>query len=743
MKNNRLIIISYRLPFSIKTDQKTATVQSSSGGLVTAVKSLDLSQSAHKPIWIGCADFTQRQWEKHRHLVDDDFEYVPVFLDKATQKGFYNGFSNSVLWPLFHYFPSYVDYHDEHLRAYQAANQQVCETVVEHLQPNDEVWVHDYHFLGLPQLIRERVPTASIGFFLHIPFPSNEMLRLLPKRCRDYLLTGLLGANLIGFHTNDYLIHFLESVQLNLGLPHQMAKILYQDHCVQGQAFPIGINYGLYHDAYDEPDVVAERAELHQAYPGKIIFSVDRLDYTKGVMQRLDALEAFLQTHSEWIGKLVFILVVIPSRDEIQTYWERKQMIEQAVGRINGKFATLTWMPIVYRYASLSFPQLMGLYTACDVALITPLRDGMNLVAKEFIASRQDQQGVLVLSELTGAANELGQALMVNPLDEYEVAERLAEALAMPPEEQERRIAIMQKRISTYSVQEWAADFFNVLQTASRGSHQKSQVVALKGSSKHNLLVAYEQAQSRLLLLDYDGTMAEFTARPDQTTPSVEVISLIRELAASPQNNVVIISERSHETLESLLEGLPIDIVAEHGTYLRQEGIWRSSILDDSHWKETVRPLLEGFVSRCDGSFIDEKSHSIAWHYREVSETIGFERSRELVLTLNALLPYQLRAIDGNKVVEVKIADTDKGRMARQLAMAYPYDFVLAVGDDSTDEDMFRDLTGDGHYTVKVGRGATTAGYRLDSVKEVLSLLTAFVKATPYTPDKHTGSMVS
>ncbi len=725
MITNRLLLISYRLPFSIQTENRVTTVKPSAGGLVTAVKSLDLSAAPQKPIWIGCADFTQRTWEKHGHQVDDEFEYVPVFLDKATNKAFYNGFANSVLWPLFHYFPSYVDYHDEHFTAYQAANQAVCAKVLELLKPDDLVWVHDYHFLALPQLIREQAPDATIGFFLHIPFPSNEMLRLLPRRCRDYLLTGMLGADLLGFHTNDYLIHFLQSVQLNLGLPHSMATILYQDRATHCQAFPIGINYALYHDAYDQPEVVSERAELKASYPGKIIFSVDRLDYTKGVMQRLDALEAFLQAHPDWKGNLVFILVVIPSRDEIQTYGERKQMIEQAVGRINGKFATLTWVPIVYRYASLSFPQLLALYTACDVSMITPLRDGMNLVAKEFIASRQDQQGVLLLSELTGAANELGEALLVNPLDEYEVADQLHVALTMPPDEQQRRMAIMQHRIATYDVKQWATEFFTALLNT-RQSKKTNRVRSLRGRGKHHLLEAYRQAQSRLMLLDYDGTLTEFTTKPEQAVPSAELLALLGELAALPENKVVVISGRSHDVLDQWLEGLPLDIVAEHGTYSRQAGEWRSPVLDDGAWKEAVRPLMADFVSRCADSFIEEKNYSLAWHYRNVSEPMGFDRSRELIVTLQALLPFQLRVIDGNKVVEVKNADTDKGRMARQLAMAYPYEFTLAIGDDRTDEDTFLALRAFHAFTVKVGAGATNAAYRLNAVADVLSLLRTF-----------------
>ncbi|GAA4407940.1 bifunctional alpha,alpha-trehalose-phosphate synthase (UDP-forming)/trehalose-phosphatase [Nibrella viscosa] len=735
MKNNRLVIISYRLPFTFKTENRTVSVKPSAGGLVTAVKSLDLSGSSQKPVWVGCADFTQRLWETNRQLVaDDDFEYVPVFLDKKTNQDFYNGFANSVLWPLFHYFPSFVDYRHSYLEAYQAANEAVSAVVGEVVQPNDIVWVHDYHFLALPQLIRERHPAATIGFFLHIPFPSYELLRLLPGKCRNYLLSGLLGADLVGFHTTDYTIQFLQSVQLALGMQHRMWKIAYQERLVQSGVYPIGINYAMFNDAYSDEEVIRERIELKSAYKDqKIIFSVDRLDYTKGVMQRLDALDAFLQEYPEWQGKIVFILVVVPSRDEIQRYWERKQMIEQAVGRINGKYGTLTWLPIMYQYASLAFPQLIALYTACDVALITPIRDGMNLVAKEFIASRKDQQGVLILSEMTGAANELGEALLINPLDEFEVAEQLKLALEMEPAEQTRRMAIMQQRISKYDVEKWANSFMNdLLQT--QETLKKSQPRQLKTARKQTLLNQFAEAQSRLLLLDYDGTLSAFASKPELAAPSSDVIDVLQKLASIPGNTVVVISGRDHETLESWLGHLPIDMVAEHGAYLKQEGVWRNDLLDDDSWKALVRPFLNDFASRCPDAFIEEKNYSLAWHYRNADPDTGFIRSRELIHTLEHLLPYQLRVLDGNKVVEIKNVDTDKGKVARQLALAHPYELVVAIGDDRTDEDMFCALTLKNHFTIKVGRGSTNARHRVENVSQVLALLKELAEQVNPTP---------
>jgi len=723
MENNRLVIVSYRLPFSFKTEGGTVSVKPSSGGLVSAMKSLDLSASGQRPLWVGCADFPRKTYEKYRHLLPDDFDYVPVFLDRKTNDGFYNGFANSVLWPLFHYFPTYVDFRERYFAAYQRANEIVADALAGLLQPDDLVWLHDYHFLGLPRLLRERVPDATIGFFLHIPFPAYELIRILPRRVRTYLLEGLLGADLVGFHTNEYTIHFLQSVQVFLGVPHKVWQFQHQNRLVQAGAFPVGINFEQFFDAYDQPDVVRERDKLRAAYgEARVIFSVDRLDYTKGVMQRLEALEWVLTHHPEYREKLVFILVVVPSRDEIQKYGERRQLIEQTVGRLNGQYGSLTWRPVVYQYGSVNFAELMALYTACDVALITPIRDGMNLVAKEFVASRADGRGVLVLSEMTGAATELGHALAINPLDEAEMGQKLKEALDMPPAEQQQRLRTMQQRLRDYDVRRWATEFTKTLMSI-QDKHRKAPVRLLKDGLRDDFIARFARARQRLLLLDYDGTLVGYAPKPELATPTHEVMAVMERLACQPENKVVIISGRDRDALDGWFGHLPLGMVAEHGIDLKQEGVWRRDVLDDGAWKEIVAPLLAEFVSRCPGSFVEEKSHSLAWHYRNAPEEMGFVRSRELISTLENILSDQLRVLDGNKVVEIKSAETDKGKVARQLSLAHPYDFVLVIGDDRTDEDMFAALTLPQHHTVKVGRGTTTARYRVGGVGEVLGLL--------------------
>ena len=358
---------------------------------------------------------------------------MPVFPGKEQYEDYYNGFSNSTLWPLFHYFPTLVDYKKDYFEAYRGINQQFAETVVSIYQPGDTIWVHDYQLLLLPQILREVLPEATIGFFLHIPFPSYEIFRLLPSRWKRALLHGILGADLVGFHTHDYVQHFIQSCKMILKVENQFTDILYKDRIIKADLFPIGIDYQKFRNAITDEEVVGIATSLEEKfYNQKIIFSVDRLDYTKGLEYRLDGYEEFLTRYSEWRGRVVFILNIVPSRGVIAAYAKRKSRIDEKVSTINGKFSSLHWQPLIYRYNHLSFEELCALYQVADAALITPLRDGMNLVAKEYIASCIDK-GVLILSELTGAASELSEAVLVNPTDVEEVADGIATALAMHP----------------------------------------------------------------------------------------------------------------------------------------------------------------------------------------------------------------------------------------------------------------------------------------------------------------------
>ncbi|MGN6401371.1 MAG: bifunctional alpha,alpha-trehalose-phosphate synthase (UDP-forming)/trehalose-phosphatase [Flavisolibacter sp.] len=733
---SRLLIISNRLPFAIEKTDDEIVVRQSSGGLVSAIKSyfeqknVD-SQVYSEKIWVGSMDATEEDWQQAQQMnaIDSDFKIIPVFPEKETYDNYYNGFSNSTLWPLFHYFPSLVENKKEYFDAYKKINQLFADRLLQIIEPGDVIWVQDYQLMLLPQMLRQRVPDATIGFFLHIPFPSYEIFRMMPTDWKRAILEGVLGADLVGFHTHDYVQHFIQSAKMVLKVESQFNNIQYKDRLIKTDLFPIGIDYQKFRDACIDETVVGIATDLEEKfYNQKIIFSVDRLDYTKGLNYRLDGYEQFLTDYPEWREKVVFIFNVIPSRDAIQTYSDSKGKIEEKVSMINGKFSTIHWQPLIYRYNHLTFEELCALYQVADVALITPLRDGMNLVAKEYIASCIDK-GVLVLSELTGAANELSEALLVNPTDIDEVAKAIDTALEMPLVEQRSRLSYMQRRIANYDVLKWMAEFLeNLIET--KKEQESVKVNLLKEPTIEKIQDDFNKAEKRCILLDYDGTLAPYQKIPSLATPSEELLQLLKELTNDAANEIVIISGRDAQTLDKWLGHLPLTLVAEHGAsvkYRNEE--WKDQVTFTSEWKEQIRPLMELFVDRCAGSFIEEKKSTLAWHYRNTHPELGFSRSRQLRNSLLQLITNtSLQVIDGNKVLEVRMIGVDKGVTATNILNNLHPDFVLCIGDDTTDEDMFRLLRNSG-YTIKIGRGNTAAQYTIMSQRDVFPFLRRFLES--------------
>lgn len=716
----KIITISYRLPLSIKKQNRKTTITQSSGGLATAI--LSYSEKSEKELsWVGVADFEKTVWDTHKNSFPKTFEVEPVFLDKKLNKNFYHMFSNSVLWALFHYFPSYVEYDNEAFEAYKTANELVAEKVNSIYEPGDIIWIHDYHFMGLPKLIREQHPDAKIGFFLHIPFPNFEIFRILPNKAKKYILEGILGANLAGFHTWDNAIHFSECVEKILGLNQNGFVFSAESHRTKVGSYPISIDFDKFHDAYDDTEVAQLRNEISELYQDKkVIFSVDRLDYTKGINNRLNAFETFLEKHPEWKEKVVFLLVIVPSREEITKYGERKGIIERNVGRINGAIGNYKWNPVVYQYQSVDFKRLIALYNSADVALISPVRDGMNLVAKEYIASRKDKQGVLILSSLTGAVKELQQAISINPFDTELTAERIHQALTMDEAEQRRRMEQMQRYIKKHDVFHWATNFLHDTEVM---HDEDNRAVALKGKNTEELLLKYETAQQRLLLFDFDGTLVKLKSRPELAVPDERVKAVLTHLASDPKNEVWIVSGRDRNFLETHLGTTGVGLIAEHGGWIKREN-WEPVIHGMVEWKKRVMGIMEEYTDRNIESFIEEKEFGVAWHYRNVEPKIGFLTSRELLTLLkNHLHNVPVQIIDGNKVIEVKHYMAHKGTTCKDNVLLGHHDFVLAFGDDRTDEDMFEQLTGANEFPVKVGPGNTVAKYRVKSVDDVLAFL--------------------
>jgi len=715
----RLLIVSNRLPITVQERRGELQVEPSVGGLATGLSSWYKSSNS---LWIGWPGVAGKEIEKdvEARLLSEDC--YPVPLSEHDVEAYYHGFSNRTIWPLFHYFPLHAEYSEEFWRAYERVNTTFADLIAEIARPNDLIWIHDYHLMLLPRLLRQRLPRAAIGFFLHIPFPSFEIFRLLPWRER--ILEGLLGANLVGFHTYDYTGHFLDSVHHLLGYEPTMGQVTTTNQIVRADTFPMGIDYERYSGISEDAKVQAERKRVRKKLgEHQVILSVDRLDYTKGIPERLEAFSAFLDRHPRFRRKVVLVLVVVPSRTRVEHYLQLKRRVDELVGQINGKHGTIGWMPIWYLYRSLPFYSLGALYGLADVALVTPLRDGMNLVAKEYTAAQTDGKGVLILSETAGAAQELGEAIIVNANNQEEIAGALVRALEMPEREQVERNRIMQTRLKRYNVVRWADEFVDKLLQAKRLERQMEEK-ALSLEMQGKLVDDFRQSNRALLLLDYDGTLVPFSARPAEAMPGIKLLRLLRGLAGNPRNEVVLISGRDKDTLEKWFGNLRVSLVAEHGVWIKEKGgMWQTIETLTNEWKKEIRSILESWVDRTPGAFIEEKEFSLVWHYRKANPELGELRARELINNVsNITANLNLQVLAGSKVVEVKNAGIDKGRMALRYLSREKWDFVMAVGDDWTDEDTFKVLPPTA-WSIKVGFGASAARFSLGSPDKVTSLL--------------------
>ncbi len=727
----RLVVVSNRLPFTVSFVEGLPQFNTSSGGLSTGLASY-LRQSSEKALnrpdyfwlgWPGCTVAPEHQ-AIVRKYGGEQFKSCPIFLPEESMERFYHGFCNKTIWPLFHYFPSLACYEEEYWQEYRKVNRIFGEEVVNALRPDDMVWVHDYHLMLLPKLIREKFPAMPIGFFLHIPFPSYEVFRLLPRAWREEIIEGLIGASLVGFHTHDYTRDFLTSVLRTAGCEHHLGRLALRDRVVKVDTFPMGVDFDRFAKAAESPDTGRRTAELREQCAGqKVVFSVDRLDYTKGLVNRLRGYELFLKNNPQWHGKVVFIISVAPSRIGVESYQAMKLELEQMVGRITGAFGTVHWTPLIYQFRNISFEEIVALYRLCDAAMITPVRDGMNLVAKEFVASRPDGKGVLILSEMAGAAKEMGEAIIINPVHVEDFARALEQALAMPEDEQIRRNQILRERLRRYDINRWADDFVQAMISTEK-TEAARQARLLSGNAMAAMLRVYKSAARRSLLLDYDGTLVPLATEPKLAQPDAEVMELLSALGTAPANEVIIISGRPRSDLENWFGNLPVSLVAEHGVWLRRKGTeWRMLKAMTVEWKERVRPILQLYVDRLPGAFLEEKEFSLAWHYRRADPEQGSLRAKELLDDLAGFTRnIDVQVLEGNKVVEVRNTGVNKGTAALEWLNGGNPDFVLGIGDDWTDEDLFRALPPEA-YSVRVGLANTAARYYLTTHTAVRRLL--------------------
>jgi trehalose 6-phosphate synthase/phosphatase len=724
----RLIVVSNRLPLTVRRVAGGWRAEQSAGGLATALAPV---LTRFRGLWIGWPGEAPESPDANRETVLAGWEkrhrYVTVDLPLTLSQRFYQGYSNQTLWPLFHHFPSSLVFDPRGWEAYVEANERFRDAVLERYRPGDLVWVHDYHLMLLPQLLREAVPDAVIGFFLHIPFPPSDVFRVLPRR--EDLLRGLLGADCVAFQTHAHQQHFRSSLLRVLGVSSRMDRVEADGRYVRLEALPIGIvPEDFTSPIRNDPSVRRCLEDLRRRFAARrILLAIDRLDYTKGIPERLRAFRLLLERSPDLKGRVVLVQVAVPTREPLALYNKLRHEVNELVGEINGDFGTPEWTPVVYIRRAIPRSDLLALYAAADVGWVAPLLDGMNLVAKEYVACQQGGEGVLLLSEFAGAAAEMGEALLVNPYDEERTALALERALAMPAEERRERMVALHRRVVRNNAIAWSQRFLAALQQAaaarSQGGGELPQPLPVADA-----LAAHRAADRRLLMLDYDGTLTPFAGRPRDAAPLPDLKDLIRRLASQTSQQLAIVSGRPRTTLEPWFGDIPgLWLAAEHGALLRSPSSRDWETLRPHmpvDWKARVLPVLEHFVDRTPGSFVEEKEFSLVWHHRMADPEFGEWLANELVAVLEELLAgTDLLAMRGQKCVEVRLVWANKGEVWTHVEGTGPApSFRLAIGDDRTDEDLFERLPPDS-WTVHVGEGPSLARFRLPHTRAVRRLL--------------------
>ena len=749
----RLIVVSNRLPVTITKTENGFKYQMSSGGLVSALSGLKREMSF---TWIGWPglDFPKEEREEIAKTLLETYSCYPVFLDDDIADAHYNGFSNGIIWPLFHYYPGEINFDESQYEAYQIANQAFADALVDIVEDGDIVWVQDYHLMLLPRMLREALPenvNIRIGFFLHTPFPSSEIYRVLPVR--KEILLGVLNSDLIGFHTYDYARHFLSSCTRVLSLYTMPNTVEFEGRTVYVGTFPIGIDPNKFTEHLKVPRVQERINHLQKRFEGmKIIVGVDRLDYIKGVPQKLHALEQFLSDHPEWIGKVVLIQVAVPSRQDVQEYQNLQTIVNELVGRINGKYGTIEFMPIYFIHKSVNFDDLVALYAVSDVCMVSSTRDGMNLVSYEYIACQEKKHGALILSEFAGAAQSLNGSIIVNPWSTEDLSQAIYDAVTMPEDVKAANHEKLYRYVHKYTAAYWGLNFISELKRVTEASNNKK----LRVLDPKKVIKSFKNSTGKkVIILDYDGTLTPSHKLAEFAQPSTPLLATLKILSKMDNVYVYILSGRSRKYLDQWFAETNVGLGAEHGCFYRHPKSWNerkrysdsiisgdiSSVVsglcststsvinetneneiqtavvvqrgkrvkdDDgwialvdqvnSSWKDTIRPLFQHYTERTPGSFIEEKEVNITWHYLNADPEFGSWQAAELQCNLEKILSHMaLTIVLGKKTLELRPASVDKSTITKCILKDLraeqhhlgDIDFILCVGDGKTDEPVF------------------------------------------------------
>ncbi|HCU25630.1 MAG TPA: bifunctional alpha,alpha-trehalose-phosphate synthase (UDP-forming)/trehalose-phosphatase [Deltaproteobacteria bacterium] len=693
------------------------------GGLEVVLKA---TLKSHSCVWMGWSGETRAQ-PRIRTIHQGRLTYIVSDLTKADFDEYYNGFANRVLWPILHYRLDLAEFSRRDLSGYLRVNEHFADELAKVLKPDDVVWVHDYHLIPLAKAMRERNLKNRVGFFLHTPLPPPEIITAMPNH--EHLIPALTHYDLVGFQTDNDAANFARYLANELGMPsHISRRYDSAERTMRIGTFPVGIETRAFARLARRAVRTGLVRKVMKSIPGALMIGVDRLDYSKGLVLKLEAYERFLAANPAWHGKITFLQITPKSRSQIKEYAEMEAAVNATAGRINGTYSDASWSPMRYVNRPYSRTALSGLYRSARVGLVTPLRDGMNLVAKEYLAARRDGSGVLILSEMAGASRELGEALLINPNSLDEIVQALAEALTMPPAEQVRRNRAMQERLRSYNVAQWGHDFFRNLQDI-KSVQEKFRAKLLNPAMRRRIYREFHRASRRWLFLDYDGTLVSFYPSPEQAKPQPEVLRLLKKLTQDPRNRVVLISGRNRNFLRKCFGKISrLNIVAEHGVWLKEgRNPWRNIRPLHQEWKAQVLSRLQLFADRLPGAFVEEKEFSLVWHFRKSEPELAALRERELIDDLlNLTANLDLQVLPGNKIVEVRSIEASKSTAVKDfLVQAGDSDFFFAIGDDSTDEDLFRALPERG-YSLRVGLAPSHARFNLADQTQVLPFLRGF-----------------
>lgn len=663
------------------------------------------------PLYLNDADKSGLDTKIRQAVHSDNIH--PVWLLRRDQSR-WRRYAEDVLWPLFHYIQSEPSDGRAEARAwhdYVRYNEAYLQKVRALYRPGDIIWIHDYYLLLLPQLVRMEFPDAYIGLYVHAPFPSSEYFRCLAKRTQ--LLDGMLGADKIGFQSESILRHFLSCCARVLGHEVNTESVSAYGTTISVEALPIGIDtQRTEHDAFSK-EVDEKVAALQELYSNKkIIVGRDRLDTVRGVAQKLQAFEMFLQMYPEWRNKVVLVQVSSPGFSHTA---KTEKVVNELVSNINSRFGSLNHTPVHHYQIRIHKDEYLALLRVADLSLITSVRDGMNTTSLEFVICQKEKKSPLILSEFSGTAAVLKDAIMVNPWDPVGLAKTMNDCLRMTPQQREKYEDVLYRQGTANTVQRWTNVFLKHLVEHVSSTHQTHLTPTL---NRPHLLNSYKKAQRRLFLFDYDGTLTPIVKDPAAAIPSSKLLKIVDALTEDPKNQMWIISGRDQEFLEKWWGSHKVGLSAEHGCFMKDLDChewYNLAATFDMGWQIKVDEVFRKYTERTPGTNIERKKVALTWHYRRADPDLGLFQAKKCLEELESTVATQfdVEVMSGKANIEVRPKFVNKGEIVRRLVLnphgakqspgvqnpdelSTPHDrlpdFIFCLGDDLTDEDMFRSL---------------------------------------------------